>query len=86
MAEYNILEARNNLSRIIAAVESGAEEAVIMRRGRPVARIVPIDRDRRVSSGKDIVDWLAAHPLPTGNRRTTDEIEAGIRELREAGG
>jgi len=89
MTAYNILEARNNLSRIIAAVESGAEEAVIMRRGKPVARIVPIEGDGaargNTRAGQRIVDWLNANPLPPESRRTTEEVEATIRELREAG-
>jgi len=85
MAAYNILEARNNLSRLIAEVESGAE-VTLMRRGVPVARIVPVDDPaRRPRTGRDIVRWLEAHPLPPESRRTEEEIEAGIRELREAG-
>lgn len=89
MAAYNILEARDNLSRIIASVESGAEEAVIMRRGVPVAKIVPIEpvdaSQAEKWTGRRIVEWLEAHPLPPESRRTSQEIEAGIRELREAG-
>jgi prevent-host-death family protein len=84
MAAYNILEARNNLSRIIAMVESGAE-ATIMRRGKPVAKIVPITAGRRPRTGREIVEWLEAHPLPPESRRTSEEIEEGIREMREAG-
>lgn len=85
MAAYNILEARNNLSRIIASVESGAEEALIMRRGKPVAKIVALDRDRKSWTGRQLVEWLEAHPLPPESQRTTEEIEETIRELRGAG-
>ena len=85
MAVYNILEARNNLSRIIASVESGAEEAVIMRRGRPVAKIVALDRERTSWTGRRLVEWLEAHPLPPESQRTSQEIEETIRELRKAG-
>lgn len=84
MAAYNILEARNNLSRIIAAVESGAE-ATIMRRGVPVAKIVPIGQSRTPWTGRQLVEWLEAHPLPPESQRTSEEIEESIRELREAG-
>jgi prevent-host-death family protein len=39
----NILNAKSNLSRLVAAVETGAErEIVIARNGKPVARIVPL--------------------------------------------
>jgi prevent-host-death family protein len=87
MAAYNILEARNNLSRIIASVESGAEEAVIMRRGRPVARIVPVDPehpDRPPTQPNGIAAFFATY-RPPAHGRTSEEIEAGIREMREAG-
>jgi prevent-host-death family protein len=43
MATVNMLEAKTNLSRLVEAVESGAEmEVVIARNGRPAARLVPI--------------------------------------------
>ena len=41
MTEVNIHEAKTHLSRLLARVEAG-EEVVIMRAGRPVARLVPI--------------------------------------------
>ncbi|MEI9963724.1 MAG: type II toxin-antitoxin system prevent-host-death family antitoxin [Caulobacteraceae bacterium] len=43
MTTVNMLEAKTNLSRLVEAVESGAEaEIVIARNGRPAARLVPI--------------------------------------------
>lgn len=43
MDAFNILEAKSNLSRLVNAVESGAEaEVVIARNGRPAARLVPV--------------------------------------------
>ena len=43
MSIVNMLEAKSNLSRLVEAVESGAEaEIVIARNGRPAARLVPI--------------------------------------------
>jgi len=81
---YNILEARDNLSRIIASVESGVE-ATIMRRGKPVARIVPIDDDLPApGSGAALAAWFAAHPVGEESR-SPGEIEAGLAEMREAG-
>ncbi|GAB3886908.1 type II toxin-antitoxin system Phd/YefM family antitoxin [Microbispora bryophytorum] len=38
--QYNIHEAKTNLSRIIDRVEHG-EEVVISRAGRPVAKVIP---------------------------------------------
>lgn len=43
MPTVNMLEAKTNLSKLVEAVESGAEtEVIIARNGRPVARLVPI--------------------------------------------
>jgi prevent-host-death family protein len=42
MREVGILEAKTELSSLIAEVESTGEEIVLTRRGRPAARIVPI--------------------------------------------
>lgn len=42
----NIHEAKTHLSRLVERVEGG-EEVVIARAGRPVARLVPLDRRTR---------------------------------------
>lgn len=45
MPVVNMLEAKNNLSRLVEAVESGAEnEIVIARNGKPAARLVPLGK------------------------------------------
>jgi prevent-host-death family protein len=85
MAAYNILEARNNLSRLIASVESGAE-VTITRRGKPVARIVPVGEESEselpLGSGARIAAWFAANPLSPANAKTTAELDAIIEENR----
>jgi prevent-host-death family protein len=43
VAQYNIHDAKTNLSRIIDRVEHG-EEIVISRAGTPVAKVVPLSR------------------------------------------
>lgn len=44
MVTVNMLEAQSALSRLVEAVESGAErEIIIARNGKPAARLVPID-------------------------------------------
>ena len=48
----NIHEAKTELSRLIAAVESG-DEVVIARRGKPVAKLVKYERRERPPLG-----WL----------------------------
>lgn len=63
-AQFNIHDAKTNLSRIIERVEQG-EEIIISRAGHPVAKVVPlvpgIDRSGRRGSlrGKLVVapDW-----------------------------
>jgi prevent-host-death family protein len=43
MTVVNMLEAKTQLSRLVEAIESGAEaEIVIARNGRPAARLVPL--------------------------------------------
>jgi prevent-host-death family protein len=52
MHAVNMLEAKSNLSRLVDAVESGAEaEVIIARNGRPAARLVPI---KPITTGKRI--------------------------------
>ena len=44
MTVVNMLEAKNNLSKLVEAVESGGEsEIIIARNGRPAVRIVPLE-------------------------------------------
>ena len=44
MSQVNMLEAKTNLSRLVDAVESGAEkEIIIARNGKPAARLVPME-------------------------------------------
>jgi prevent-host-death family protein len=42
-AQFNIHDAKTNLSRIIARVEHG-EEIIISRAGIPVAKVIPLNR------------------------------------------
>jgi prevent-host-death family protein len=47
MPTVNMLEAKSNLSRLVEAVESGAEaEIVIARNGKPAAKLVAIRQPR----------------------------------------
>jgi prevent-host-death family protein len=45
-AQFNIHDAKTNLSRIIERVERG-EEIVISRAGQPVAKLIPLPRTPR---------------------------------------
>ena len=85
--QINILEARNRLSRLLKAVQTG-DEVVIAKRGRPVARLMPVQTEDELTSEPGnparILDWLDRHPLPDHAQRSADEIEADIRAEREA--
>lgn len=60
MHTVNMLEAKTSLSKLVEAVESGAEsEIVIARNGKPAARLVPVqspeqDVSRRIGIAKGL--------------------------------
>ncbi|MDF2920573.1 MAG: antitoxin of toxin-antitoxin stability system [Microbacterium sp.] len=68
---YNVLEARNSLSKLIADVESGIEVTTV--------DAAP-QRPRNA-----FATWLQEHPLTPERARPADEIEAIIAENRAAG-
>jgi prevent-host-death family protein len=74
MLIVNMLEAKSNLSRLVEAVESGAEaEIVIARNGRPAAKLVavrPLRRGRRLGVAK-------------GKFKVPDDIDAGNAVIAE---
>jgi len=77
----NILDARNNLSRLVAAVENG-DDVVIAKRGKPVARLVPVEQSR--FTGGALAEHLVRHP-PV-RVRSAAEIDADVRDFRESWG
>ena len=74
MATVNMLEAKSNLSRLVEAVESGAEaEIIIARNGRPAARLGAIrssGRGRRLGIAK-------------GKFKVPDTIDAATADLEK---
>ena len=75
MLIVNIHEAKSTLSRLIAAVESGAEhEIIIARNGKPAARLTAIETGRR----KPIILGVAKgkYRLPDDFDRDNDLIQA----------
>ena len=75
MSIVNVHEAKSNLSKLIAAVESGDEnEIIIARNGRPAAKLVAIDKVRR----KPVRIGLAKgkYRLPDDFDRDNDLIQA----------
>lgn len=74
MRQFNIHEAKTNLSRIIEQACEG-EDIVIARAGKPVVRLVPIEprpSRRRFGAlrGKATVDQRFFEPLPDDELRS----------------
>lgn len=81
MAAYNVLDARNRLSRLIAEAEAGGE-VVLMRRGRPVARIVS-DVGEPMTA-RALAELLSSAPMPPRLLASEASLEERIEENREA--
>ncbi len=78
MAEYSIYETKTHLSEVLRLVKT-RREVVITERGKPIAKIVPIQQedeesldmrvDRLVSSGQIVPASAApAEPLPRARK------------------
>jgi len=75
MTIVNMLEAKSNLSRLVEAVESGAEEEIVIaRNGKPAARLVPV---ARAKSGKRIGVAKGKFEAPDPD----EAIDAAIEKL-----
>jgi prevent-host-death family protein len=86
MKQVNILEAKNQLSKLIKAAQAG-EEVIIANRGKPVVRLVADGHDVQPAKGSPqaFAAWLKKlPPLPSESRRSAEEIDAGIAEERAA--
>jgi prevent-host-death family protein len=81
MTQYSVLDARNNLSRLIADARSG-EDVIITNRGIPVVKVVPVGKPDVVLNGPVIVEWLQESPLPA--RRSPEDLDAQIAQERES--
>ena len=83
MEKFNILDARNSLSKLVSAAEQG-EDVVIAKRGKPVVRLVAITDDTERHTGAPLIAWLAANPIPQRLRRSASELDQQITEERRA--
>ena len=74
MPTVNMFEAKTQLSKLVEAVETGAEaEIIIARNGRPVARLVPI---APVAKGPRIGIAEGMFVVPDNIDACNDEIAA----------
>jgi prevent-host-death family protein len=60
MSVFTIADVKSNLSRLVEAVESGAEqEVIIMRSGKPAARIVALAKGQRIEPDQSLAEFDA---------------------------
>jgi len=78
MDDVNLKEARRRLGKLVDAAERG-ETVVITRRGRKVARLVPM-AERPLPGLPDLTDFRAS--LKPRGRSLTDELIAQREEER----
>lgn len=72
MTVVNMLEAKSNLSRLVEAVESGAEEEIVIaRNGKPAARLVPV---ARASRGKRLGAAQGKFVVPEPDKKLDAQI------------
>lgn len=81
MQLVNMLHARNQLSKLVAAAERG-DDVVIAKRGKPVVRLVPVEQQH--FTGGALAERLVRNPPPSS--RSAAEIDADIRDARESWG
>ena len=80
MSTVNMHEAKSNLSRLVEAVESGAEtEIIIARNGKPAARLVPIVPVAPIKTGQRIGIAKGLFVVPD----SIDDDNEEIRKLFE---
>lgn len=76
LSQYNIHEAKTQLSRIIDRVEHG-EVVIISRAGHPVAKVVPLPTVRRRTgwgSLSDQITWSEDWDAPDTNEAIADDF------------
>lgn len=73
MAEAGIRDLRDHLSRYLARVQAG-EELTVTDRGRPVARLVPVDSENTFD--RLVADGLVVPAATHGRRRPRTRVTA----------
>lgn len=78
MTTVNMLEAKTSLSKLVEAVESGAEmEIIIARNGKPAAKLVSMDAEPK----KKIRLGLAAGKYPPLDYGAFQALDAEIEKM-----
>ena len=85
MAEAGIRDLRDHLSRYLTRVQAG-EELTVTDRGRPVARLVPVDStsifDRLVAEGLVVPAVTRERGRPTTRIAATGPVSEFVAEQR----
>lgn len=81
MSQYSVVEAKNNLSDLIARAQGG-EEVVIMRHGVPVIELKPVKPAPRRMTQVDF-DWLRANRLKS--KDGAPDSATLVRQMRDEG-
>lgn len=76
--EVGLFEAKTHLSELVEKVASGAEDFIITRRGKPVARIVPIETESPVEQALAMLAEVRAMSRP-GSGTLRELIDEGRR-------
>ena len=77
--QVGIFDAKTRLSELVQHVASSHEDVLITRRGRPVARLVPVDQEPAVEHG--LARLMAARAASTpGTDSLRELIDEGRRE------
>lgn len=78
MTTVNMLEAKTSLSKLVEAVESGAEEEIIIaRNGKPAAKLVPLDAQPK----KKIRLGLAVGKYPPLDYEAFQALDAEVEAM-----
>jgi prevent-host-death family protein len=80
MAEVGTFEAKNKLSELLDRAERG-EETIITRRGKPIAKIVPVPPPRDVEKAKDVARQI--RELAKTLNFTREDFADALRRRRE---
>lgn len=79
MESYPLVEARNQLGRLVSRVQHGHEQIVITEYGKPAAVLIPIgelEELQRIRDQLDLAEARAIHEDPEAQWIPHDEVEA----------
>jgi prevent-host-death family protein len=86
LTTVNMLEAKTKLSKLVEAVETGAEQEIVLaRNGRPVARIVPLEKpavdvSKRLGIAEGQLGDLSLAAMSEWKRETRDMWKAWLKK------